>query len=276
MIVSIILPTYKPAYYIYECINSINKQTFDKNLFELIIVLNGCNEPYYSDINQYIQNHLDKDLVVNFIQTDQSGVSNARNIGLDIANGEYITFIDDDDYITKNYLESLYEILLLEEEKDQSNVIACSNYKTFSKDTLNSDYLTKAHEKCYSYDYNIIKYRSFLSNVTGKLIPKSVIENIRFNKNLYISEDAIFMFEISKNIKKMILTNSKAYYVRRIRQESASNTKRSKSEVFYVFRSLIVRYTNIYIKSPLEYNFLLYVTRILAASRNLIKQIQLY
>ena len=108
MKVSVIIPTYKPQAYIWECLDSIKNQTFPKEDFEVILVLNGCNEPYYSQIKEYIDNNL-VDYNVNFIQTDQGGVSNARNIALDAAKGEYVTFIDDDDYISPKYLEELYK-----------------------------------------------------------------------------------------------------------------------------------------------------------------------
>ena len=102
MKISVIIPTYKPGAYIWECLDSLRNQTLPKEDFELILVLNGCKDPYYSQIQEYI----DKNLIgnnVNFIQTDTGGVSNARNIALDVAKGEYITFIDDDDYISASF-----------------------------------------------------------------------------------------------------------------------------------------------------------------------------
>lgn len=82
MDISVIIPTYKPQSYIWECLDSLKNQTFAKERFEIILVLNGCREPYYSQIHAYIENNL-HGYNVNFIQTDQGGVSNARNIALD-------------------------------------------------------------------------------------------------------------------------------------------------------------------------------------------------
>ena len=107
MKISVIVPTYKPQAYLWECLDSIYNQTFPKSDYELVLVLNGCNEPYNTQILDWLSKH--KDLNVQFFQIDTGGVSNARNIALDNAKGEYVTFIDDDDLISTAYLKELYE-----------------------------------------------------------------------------------------------------------------------------------------------------------------------
>lgn len=108
MKITVIVPTYKPQSYLWECLDSIYNQTFSKSDYELILVLNGCNEPYNSQIKDWLSEH--KDLQVQFIQTDQGGVSNARNIAIDNARGEYVTFIDDDVF----FLSCKYEKTMLD------------------------------------------------------------------------------------------------------------------------------------------------------------------
>lgn len=105
MDISIIVPTYKPDYYIWECLESLKNQSLDREKYEVLIILNGEKESYYSNIKNWIE----KNKVENFeiLYTKISGVSNARNIGLDNSRGEYIVFIDDDDYVDRNYLEEL-------------------------------------------------------------------------------------------------------------------------------------------------------------------------
>lgn len=70
-------------------------------------MLNGCKEPYFSSIIDYLNIHVD--LQVKLFHTNEANVSNARNISLDNANGEYITFVDSDDYVSPMYLKELYE-----------------------------------------------------------------------------------------------------------------------------------------------------------------------
>mgnify|MGYP003280287308 FL=1 len=107
MKISVIVPTYKPQAYLWECLDSIYNQTFPKLDYELVLVLNGCCEPYNAQIKEWLLRH--SDLQVQYFQTDEGGVSNARNIALDNAKGDYVTFIDDDDLISPAYLEELYD-----------------------------------------------------------------------------------------------------------------------------------------------------------------------
>ena len=109
MKISVIIPTYKPQSYLWECLDSIVQQTFPKEHFEVILVLNGCTEPYKSMIEKYIAEKM-QGMNMNFIHTEESGVSNARNLALDVAVGEYITFLVDDDYISDCTLSELYEV----------------------------------------------------------------------------------------------------------------------------------------------------------------------
>ncbi len=104
--ISIILPSYNPQNYIYDCIRSICNQTLDASSFELIIILNGDKEPYFTDINRYILT-IREGRGIKVCYTELPGVSNARNIGLDMACGEYFCFVDDDDILSSNYLEEL-------------------------------------------------------------------------------------------------------------------------------------------------------------------------
>ena len=107
MKISVIVPTYKPQAYLWECLDSIYNQTFPKQDYEIILVLNGCCEPYNKQIKEWLSKH--SDLQVQYSQTDEGGVSNARNIALDNVKGEYVTFIDDDDLISPEYLKGLYD-----------------------------------------------------------------------------------------------------------------------------------------------------------------------
>ena len=105
MNISVIIPSFKPQEYLYTCLKSLEQQVFEKSDFEVVVVLNGCKEPFYSRIRSFIQKSM---LNVNLIQTDEAGVSNARNIALDCVKGKYVTFLDDDDLIEPTFLECGY------------------------------------------------------------------------------------------------------------------------------------------------------------------------
>ena len=125
-----------------ECIESICQQTIAKEVFELIIVLNGCDEPYRSNINTFLAK-CQGNINVRVLQTDQPGVSNARNMGIDEAQGEFICFIDDDDWISANYLEELINVA-----QDGADIVA-SNVLCFSDETglYTEDYITRAFKR---------------------------------------------------------------------------------------------------------------------------------
>ena len=135
-----------------------------------------------------------------------------------------------------------------------------------SKDVLIDDYLS------FKYKFkskNIIKYRRYLSNSCSKLIPRNVIDVNRFDLKLDKSEDALFMFEISKNIKSITSTSIEVIYYRRLRPNSASRKQvKMTQEILNGFK-IMWSFTLVYFKSPLQYNFLLYLTRLLAVIKRL-------
>lgn len=256
--ISIIIPSYKPQSYLWECLDSLRNQTLTSSEFEVLLVLNGCCEPYRTQIERYILKcNLSN---IHLIQTDISGVSNARNMALEYAKGKYICFIDDDDIVSRNYLLSL-----LEKSDNQSLVVADVKNFTESVSQYSDDYISKAYWKLKYHDKrNIFTCRSFFSSVCCKMIPRDSIESFRFNSNLEIGEDTLFMFAISKNIKKIELANDAIYY-RRCRSESAFHKKRTKD---FIIRNSIVQmcaYFHIYICNPLQYNFFFFLTRIMAS-----------
>lgn len=268
--ISIIIPSYKPADYIFECLSSIKNQTLCKNRFEIIIVLNGCLDPYYTKIYEYI---IDKEMNSNTIllQTDISGVSNARNIGLDKAQGKYIVFIDDDDYISPQYLSGLLE-------KADDFTISLSNAKAFydkSNKIMENYYMKETYNKIKNKNHiSLFEARALFNVIYMKLIPKNIIENIRFNDNFRIGEDSLFMYEISKNIKNISISEPSSEYFRRYREGSAVTNKRNYNQIwnnsYYLFKAFL----KIWLKNPFKYNFMFTVSRLLACMKNLISDIK--
>ncbi len=220
MKISVIIPSYKPQDYLWQCLNSLASQTLSKEEFEIILVLNGCNEPFNSDIKKYINNH--QDLQFNFIQTNQGGVSNARNLALNEAIGEYITFIDDDDYVSPSYLEELYAKSALD------TIALCYPYafKDGNPEKQLPYRITNAYNSLSRFGKQpYLKSRKFFSGPCMKLIPRHMVENRRFDINFKNGEDALYMFLISDHFKYVDYTSTKAIYYRRIRVGSASCKK---------------------------------------------------
>lgn len=266
--VSVIIPTYRPGTYLRKCLESLWTQTLSHDRFEIIVVLNGCNEPYHSNIAT-MQKEAPNDINFRLLQTDQGGVSNARNVALDKAQGDYIAFIDDDDWVSDNYLE-----LLLKAGKG-SNCVVESNVLNYDEtnSVYTDDYLTSVYKKLSSAskDLSVLAARRFLSSSCCKLIPREVIGTTRFNKKFKIGEDALFMAEISKDIQNVRLSEPEAIYYRRLRTNSASRSAVSSISRIKNSLSLFWQYIKIYLSSPTKYNLLFFLNRLMAVSKITIK-----
>lgn len=267
MKVSVIVPTYRPQGYIWKCLDSLVTQTFHKEDFEVVLVLNGCTEPWKSQIMDYISSKM-QGMNVHFIHTEQGGVSNARNIAIDAAQGEYVTFIDDDDYVSPTFLDEMYR------NADPDTVVLCYPYAfNDGKPDEQLAYVnTDAYDYCVGHksDKLISKVRKYFSGPCMKLIPISFIQGKRFDVRFKNGEDSLFMFLISDKIKKIAFASKLAVYYRRYRENSAYMTKRKKWNVVSNELRRIRAYTAIYFSNTSQYDFCFYLTRILGAIKSMI------
>lgn len=259
MQISVIIPSYKPQDYIYECLDSLVKQTLPKNFWEVIIILNGCNEPWYSSLKDYIQTHDFPN--ARLIQTDEAGVSNARNIGLDNAKGEYITFIDDDDYVSDIYLQEF----ISKARKDTivlAHPIAFEYTSTIIENySIENTYLRIKGKGRVPF----LKAQKVFQGPCMKLFHKNVINNHRFNITFKNGEDALFMFLISSGFQYIDATSTDAIYYRRIRLDGAAYGKKSRWYVIHNSLRLIGQYCAIYFSHSSSYRLSFFVTRVLGA-----------
>ena len=195
-------------------------QDFDHERYEVIIILNGCNEPFYSKVSNYIHKKGNGNL--RLIQTDTPGVSNARNIGIDTASGEFVTFIDDDDFVSPSFLRLLFDV-------SSAQVVGISNERIFDErdqlikdDNITREYYKKSPKGIQPYS----SIRRVFSGPWIKLIHRDIIASSRFDLTFSNGEDSLFMFEISKRINKVCFTPPEAVYYRRIRPGSAMSKEK--------------------------------------------------
>ena len=260
MKISVIIPSFKPQEYIWECLDSLRVQTFPREDFEVIVILNGCCEPWKSQIELFISAKMDG-MNVKLIQTDASGVSNARNIGIESSIGDYIAFIDDDDYVSPQYLEELYSLT--------SDRILALSYQLAFKDGENKYfpyYITRQYEK-YSTKKNLpfYKARRLFNRPTYKLISRKIIGNKRFDTSFSNGEDSLFMFLISDGFKYVTFTTKNAVYYRRYREGSAIRLRGNRIKKAKNSLRLIAKYMIIYIHHPFKYNLVFLLSRIMAS-----------
>ena len=255
MKVSIILPTYRPGEYLFELLSKLNTQEFDKDLFEILIVLNG-DYSYYDRIQNFLETSMSRN--IRLLYSPLKGVSNARNVGIDSALGEYILFIDDDDLVSDNYIKELYENRL----QNGITVCNCLDFST-SIDDARDSFISKAYYRLSN--ISDVKYytRSFFSSCWGKLIPRNIIGNKRFNGKVALGEDCCFMLSILPDIKEIKKAPEDCKYF--IRNREGSATRKS-----YTFKYLCTNKLNQlydYITNcthAAKENFPIYINRIIA------------
>lgn len=261
--ISVVIPTYKPDYTLYECLDSLKNQTLDTDKFEVILVLNGDRNPYEEEINKYIKT---SPLNMNFVYTEEKGVSNARNIGICLAKGEYTTFIDADDWVSEKYLFGLLE-------KTNTSHFSLSNVQCYNVDTKEYfiDYLGKKFNslqvnKLYSH----LEIASYFSTPVGKLLLTDICKEKKFSREYEYGEDALFMFSIEPYLPKGIKSNEDVIYFRRCVKDSLSRKKRSKYEIVKIHLSLLKSYWQCYLKYMSRYDILFFINRNLAIVKHII------
>ena len=264
MKVSVVIPTYKPHSYLWECLRTLKSQTIDINDFEVLIVLNGCREPYKESIEQWILSNS----LANFylFQTDEAGVSNARNIALDYARGEYISFIDDDDFVSFNYLEELLkhaDVDTIPVCRPLSFVDGTNNYREYN--------ITKDYDRYYTNGrIPFYKPKRFFNGPVYKLIHKDIISNRRFDVRFKNGEDSLFMFLISDRIKYVEFADASTIYYRRIRSNSATQIKKPYGYNLKNYSKLMLVQTSVFIKGFPRYNIVFYLNSIVGRFKSIL------
>ena len=254
--ISVIIPTYKPEKYIIECFQSIDNQSFNKKEFEVIIVLNGVREPYFSFLDEYL---LKCEFNYILFFTDLKGVSRARNIGIERSKGRYIAFIDDDDLVSEDYLIRMYDIA-------KNDVIPLSYMESFSGNINNKKkyYINNVYEKRFNKNNKIYHIRSYFSSACYKLISREIIGSYKFDLRFQNGEDALFMFAISGKNYKYGFTDRSAVYYRRIRNETLSTKNICLINRLKNSLNLMLVTIEIFFKSPAKYDILFFISRTFA------------
>lgn len=236
--VSVIVPVYNCEKYIEECIKSLLGQTL--NECEFIFVNDGSTDKSCEIIKKYqkIDNR------IKLINQKNSGVSVARNIGLKNAIGQYVGFVDADDYIQFNYYETLYDVAI----KNNCDVVIC-NWKS-QANTLNLPFkknkvLDKRYIKENIYPY-FIQYEG-MNSVWNKIFKSELIKknNIEFPNEIKLGEDAIFNIKAFSYLNNCLYLDYSGYFYREVEGSATKNVIKND-----YFKAVLAEYKN----SPKEYS----------------------
>jgi len=205
---SIIIPMYNSEKYIKRCIESVINQTY-KNI-EIILVNDGSTDNTFNlceDIRR-------KDSRVILINKENAGVSAARNEGLNIAKGEYIFFLDSDDWIELNSIELLNKIVI----QNESDLVIYNTPRKISEE------LYIKEKKDLNKILPDLITTELINAPWGKLYKNSLIRenNIRFSEDINIAEDFLFNIKYFININSMYLCDNNIYNFDKSNGESLS------------------------------------------------------
>lgn len=218
--VSVIVPVYKVEKYINVCIESIVKQTYSD--LEIILVNDGSpdNCPLICD------EWKSKDSRISVIHQKNMGVSAARNSALMQMTGDYVLFVDSDDWIAKNMIEVLVKKM---EESKEIDAVFCG-YFEIDDDGQKIRTVNPKHTGVVSRNEGIESiFDAYGTVLWNKMFRADLLkEKVLFDLELKIGEDELWMIDVLKNAKKICLYNESLYYYRR-RLEGASNDYRLNS-----------------------------------------------
>ena len=200
--ISIIIPSYNEEKNISRCLDSVMNQTFSD--FEVLCVDDGSNDKTYDIIKKYSE----KDSRIIPMKNPNKGVSSARNFGIENANGDYIGFVDSDDFIQPQMYEFLYKAVT----ENNCDFSVCRYKKTsefiqkkfeYKTDTFKPENFISFYDSEFTNNNELV-----FSSACTKLISKKFLNDIKF-KNYKIGEDTVFNSEIYSKAEKQFLKDFK-------------------------------------------------------------------
>ena len=225
--ISVIIPVYNTEAYIGRCLNSVIQQTFKD--YEIIVVDDGSTDKSRNIINDIIAEN--KDVVINYIYQENAGQAAARNAGIDRAEGEYISFLDSDDYIDKFMFEELYK-----EAKISNADIIVSDLKCVYDD---SEYMYVFKNFREWSNNNIINYIVSNAGPCGKLVRTSIIkDNALYFPTGIFYEDLAVVPSYALYASKIIYV-PKTYYNYLQRANSTMNQTKYNPRLENIFDALV-------------------------------------
>lgn len=202
-LVSIIIPVFNSEKYLKRCLNSVIFQTYPK--LEIIIINDASTDHSLCILEEYEQKYKNIKLIN---KTKNEGLSSARNTGLEQAQGEYIYFLDSDDWIKKDTIEKLLTLL-----KIYKTPLAIGNYVEILYGIPKRIPLKKKATLVNLEDNKNLLYND-IGSVWNKLYHRELIDNLKFPSGLWY-EDNAFNYPLLAKAKQFVKTNEVFYYYRR-------------------------------------------------------------
>ncbi|MBT9057167.1 hypothetical protein BTJ26_07605 [Lactobacillus delbrueckii subsp. bulgaricus] len=224
-LVSVIVPVYKVEDYLNQCVQSILDQTY-RNL-EIILIDDGSPD----NCGQLIDDWAKKDKRIVALHQKNGGLSAARNTGLDNCHGEWLAFVDSDDYVAKDYIEKMLKAAM----RDHTNLVISHYYEV---DDISGEQINVKHNPAKV--YNIDEFRKLYYSPKGnfvhlvvawdKLYARKIFEKRRYAVGL-VHEDEEIIFDVVKNAHRISVISDNLYYYRVNRSGSIMANLNASSEI---------------------------------------------
>ena len=210
--VSVIIPIYNAALYLQECLYSVLNQSYTN--IEVILIDDGSTDESLEICKDFQRQDA---RVVVLSQTNQ-GVSCARNVGLSVASGNYISFVDSDDWIEPE----IYEILIKEMVLNNCDCAMFEYYIEYQDRTI-----THIHSETAEVLSNSSAIKNTITPVNrfacSKIFSKKLIHNLKFDTNIRVGEDTLFSCEALKHASKVYFSNKPLYHYRQNQHSATGN-----------------------------------------------------
>lgn len=219
-LISVIVPIYNGEKYIARCIEGLLKQTYSK--LEIILVNDGSTDETEVACQKYARKYSN----IIYLFQSNAGAAAARNKGVDYANGKYISFVDCDDYISKDYFEQLWNLLVKTETQ-----VACCSYMKGNQVDLKRFYRHKRRGKRKILDQTTaLESLFYRKEIMGypycKLIERDLVTDLTFPLGIRLGEDFIFVYTLLQKCKSVSYIDAKMYFYYQ-RDESVTHSLKS-------------------------------------------------
>ena len=234
--ISIIVPVYNTEKYLDQCIQSVLAQTYTN--WELLLIDDGSSDSSGAICDKYAS----QDSRIRVLHKDNGGVSSARNLGLDNAKGEWITFVDSDDWLNEQAISTV-------DIKQKVDIIV-SPYIEYEEGVTKQPvtatdalFIKEDERKKFIEQY---LHTGLLKCVCGKIYKKSCIGKVRFDTNIRYGEDTLFFLHVAKQIKSIKLNAHPVYYYRKFPLKgkytrSINDSLYAMTKLFDGYDALVVR-----------------------------------
>lgn len=236
--VSVIVPVYNAEFHLHQCIDSILNQTYEH--LEVILINDGSTDKSVEICDGYVN----QDKRVQVLHIANQGVSNARNKGIEISTGDFITFVDADDWVDNNMISEMMKIII----KEDPDVLMCSFYLTNGNKKQLIPFPWSDNEKFYLSEIRNVVIPSFIfpiekdvrkpklnmGSVCRCLFKSEVIKKNRigFDTKLRYQEDLVFILQVLRKCKEVVTINTPYYYYRQDAKRKISTTQNHISNLY--------------------------------------------